>query len=220
MPVVLITRPEPGAGVTAASVAMLGWEAVLAPALILKPRSIAPVRVQASLVTSKAAVPALPHGPPVLAVGEASAAAARAMGHLAMAADGDAVSLLALARARLRPEDGPLLLAVGAGYARDLATGLRLAGFTVLRRIAYAAVPAYGFPPGIASRVSAALFFSPRSAQVSLPWLVAVAPRIRAIAISPRVARALGILPWLRIDTAPRPDHDAMLETLGPPIDH
>lgn len=225
MPGVLITRPEPGAAETAAAVAALGWKPVLAPALVLAPCGITPVQVQASLITSRAAAAALPLGPPVLAVGEASAQAARALGHQALAASGDAAALLALAKARLNPADGPLLLAVGQGYAQDLAEGLRAAGFRVLRRVAYVARPADA-PPAeavqalAAGRIRAGLFFSPRSAALAMPHLAAAAPAIRAIAISPRVALTLRRLPWASISIAAQPDHAAMLRALGRAIDH
>lgn len=228
MPGVLITRPEPGAAETAAAVAALGWNPVLAPALVLTPRPLPPVHVQASLITSRAAAAALPHGPPVFAVGEASALAARALGHDAQAADGDAASLLALATARLRPGAGPLLLAVGRGYATDLALGLRAAGFRVMRRLAYAAVPAADLPLSAMTaldngQIAAALFLSPRSAERCMALmrregLVIVTPTIRAVAISPRVALILGEFPWASIDIARQPDHAAVLQALGPPI--
>ena len=227
---VLITRPEPGAAETATAVAMLGWKPVLAPALVLTPLTLPPSRAQASLITSRAAAAALPHGPPTFAVGEASAAAARALGHTATAAAGDAQSLLALVRDRLRPADGPLLLAVGEGYAGDLAAGLRAAGFTVQRRLAYVARPAASLPPAAlaafdAHRIAVALFFSPRSAERCMTLLrraglEITTSAIRAIAISPRVANVLRDLPWAGIETAARPDHDAMLECLGHPADH
>ena len=226
----LITRPEPGASETATAVAALGWVPVLAPALVLRPCVLPPVRVQASLITSSAAAAALPAGPPVFAVGEASAAAARALGHHASAAGGDAKALLDLVRARLRPADGPLLLAVGEGYAADLAVALRAAGFRVQRRLAYIARPANTLPPAVeaafdADQLVAALFFSPRSAErcmdlLERAGLAIAAPGLRAIAISPRVARTLDRLPWARIQTAARPDHDAMLETLGQGGEH
>jgi len=226
MPGVLITRPDPGAAETAAAVTARGWTPVLAPALTLHPRPLPPISAQASLITSRSAAAALPPGIPVLAVGEATAAAARALSHHAEAAGGDAASLLRLAIARLRPADGPLLLAVGQGYAEDLAAGLRAAGFRVLRRIAYAAQPTASLPATAraalaAGQVSQAMFLSPRSAQAIMALLPpAAVPRIRAIAISPRVARALAAMPWRAIVTAARPDHAAMLDALGPPNVH
>ena len=224
---VLITRPEPGCAETAAAVAALGWQPVLAPALVLRPRALAAPQVQAMLITSRAAAAALPLGPPVFAVGEASAAQARAHGHTHVtAAGGDAVALLALVRARLRPADGPLLLAVGQGYALDLAQDLRAAGFAVLRRLAYAAQPAAALPAAAQAAlcndlVSQALFLSPRSAaccitQLRDAGLVARVASLRAIAISPRVAQVLADLPWQAIEVASRPDHDTLLQLLGP----
>jgi uroporphyrinogen-III synthase len=224
---VLVTRPEPGCAETAAAVARLGWQPVLAPALRLRPRALTVAPVQAMLITSRAAAPALPLGPPVFAVGEASAAQARAHGHIRVtAAGGDAAALLALVRARLRPADGPLLLAVGQGYAMDLAQALRSAGFVVLRRLAYVAEPAATMPAAAQAAlyndlVSQALFLSPRSAaccitQLRDAGLAARVASIRAIAISPRVAQVLADLPWRGIEVASRPDHDTMLQLLGP----
>lgn len=226
-PGVLITRPEPGCAETATAVARLGWRPVLAPALVLRPRAIAAPPVQAMLITSRAAAASLPDGPPVFAVGEASAAQARAQGHRrVMAAGGDAQSLLALLRETLRPADGPLLLAAGRGYALDLADALRRAGFTVIRRVAYAAEPAARLPEEARAAlcgdtVAQALFLSPRSAACGISLLRDAGmdgkmAGIRAIAISPRVARVLADLPWLRIDVAGSPDHDALLQLLGP----
>ncbi|MBC7434176.1 MAG: uroporphyrinogen-III synthase, partial [Rubritepida sp.] len=85
---VLITRPEPGAAETAAAVIALGWTPILAPALSLHPRAIPTMVAQASLITSRSAAAALPPGLPVLAVGEATAAAAPALGHAGVAGGG------------------------------------------------------------------------------------------------------------------------------------
>jgi len=236
----LITRPEPGLAATAARVAALGWVPVLAPALVLAPRPIGPVPpVQAAILPSAAAIPALsgalPGGTPVLAVGEATAAAARAAGFPdSRAAAGDAASLAALAAVWLDPAAGPLLLAAGEGYGAELAADLQARGFEVIRRDAYAAAEATALPGAALralaeGRVSAALFFSPRSARAVLTLLRAVglgdaATGIRALALSGRVAEALsGIragdgpsLAWGGLDVAPRPDQDALLGLLGP----
>ncbi|WP_338661654.1 uroporphyrinogen-III synthase [Pararoseomonas sp. SCSIO 73927] len=233
----LITRPEPGAAATAARVAALGWRPVLAPALILSPLSIEPVPgARAALLPSAAAIPALaaavPSGLPVLAVGEGTAAAARAAGFASVeAAGGDAASLAALASARLDPRAGPLLLAAGRGYGEELASDLRARGFAVILREAYAAAEATELPPEVrdalrAGRVGAALFLSPRSARAAVALLEAAglgaaATGIRALALSARVAQvltdqALTKLTWKGLDVAPRPDQDALLDLLGP----
>ncbi len=230
---VLVTRPEPGAAETARRLAALGWRPVLAPALVLAPRPFAPAPgVQAILLTSRAAARALPPTPlPVLAVGEATAAEARARGFpQVQAAAGDADALAALAAATLDPAAGPLLLAVGAGYGEELAEALRAQGFRVLRRIVYGAAPAAALPPEAVSAlhqgvIAAALFFSPKSAQSAVALiqgagLAATARGIRALVISPRVARDLAPLTWRQVQVAARPDQDSLLELLGPSVTH
>ncbi|MFC0408980.1 uroporphyrinogen-III synthase [Roseomonas elaeocarpi] len=231
LPCCLLTRPEPGAAETAERLRRLGWVPVLAPALVLRPRPISPPPAQAILLTSRAAARALRAqfgATPVLAVGEATAAEARAAGATAvLAAAGDAEALLRLAAERLDPAGGPLLLAVGQGYGTALEHGLRAGGFRVLRRVVYAASPAVQLPaPALealrAGQVSAALFFSPRSAGVILgllrgSGLEAVATGIRALALSARVASVLGTLAWRDLQVAPRLDQTALLDLLGPP---
>jgi uroporphyrinogen-III synthase len=232
---VLVTRPEPGGAETAARVAALGWEPVLAPALVLTPRAFVIPPAQALLLTSRAAARALPPpvaGLPVLAVGEATAAEARARGWpVAGAADGTARNLAELAAERLDPGAGALLLAVGEGYSLDLAADLRARGFRVIRRIAYQAKPAESLPPDalaawVEGRVGVALFHSPRSALCAINLLRAAgvtagAPQVEVLAISRRVAEAAAsaIAPhaWRALRVAERPEEDALLRLLGPP---
>ena len=233
---VLVTRPEPGAAETARRVAALGWEPVLAPALVLAPRPAEPPlpATQALLLTSRAAARAVkPASPamPVLAVGEATAAEARAHGFVNVtAAEGDAAALAALAASRLDPAAGPLLLAVGAGYGTELAAALRGHGFRVLRRVVYSAEPAAALPePARAALASeaivAALFFSPRSAGCAISLLRAAGlagtlARAEALAVSPRVAAVLEAAApeprWRGLRVAARPDQDSLLRLLGP----
>jgi uroporphyrinogen-III synthase len=258
-PLVLVTRPEPGAAETAARVEARGLRAVLAPALVLSPLPHAALPpAQALLLPSRAAARALaadgdddreqrPDGGAaarvagprlrqarigattrVVAVGEATAAAAREAGFERVEwAEGDAVSLAAHCQARLRPADGPLLLAAGRGYSAELAAALRGAGFSVIRRVVYAAAEAQALPAEAAAAlragaVSHALFFSPRSARCSVGLLQsgglgAAARGIVAIAISPRVAAALLPLSWREVLVASRPHQDPMLELLPTP---
>ena len=230
---VLVTRPEPGAAETAARLTALGLTPILAPALLLSPRPLArPSRVQALLLTSRAAARALapatfPWPIPVFAVGAATAEAARAQGFAEIhAAGGDAEALAALCAGALRPEDGPLLLAVGAAYSLDLTARLRASGFRVIRRVVYAAREAPALPEAAAAalragQVSHAMFFSPRSAACSVALLSGAGLSgalggIEALAISARVASALQALPWRRIRVARRPDQDHLMELLTP----
>ena len=234
-PGVLVTRPEPGATETARRLVTLGFRPVLAPALVLAPRPVALPSAQALLLTSRAAARALPdcHGLPrdlpVLAVGEATAAAARARGFVVVAAAaGDAAALAAAAGARFDPAAGPLLLAVGAGYGQALAAALRARGFRVLRRIVYAAQPAAALPAAAAALgaggMVAALFFSRRSAECAISLiraggLAATASQMAALSISGPVAEAarlaLAPLAWRAMRVAGRPDQDSLLELLG-----
>lgn len=229
-PAVLVTRPDPGAAETAAACAALGWVPVLAPALLLRPcPPMALPPAQALLLPSRAAARALPPvAMPVLAVGEGTAAEARARGFADVrGAGGDAAALAEAASASLDPAAGPLLLAVGRGYGAELAAALRGRGFRVLRRVVYAAAPAGALPEPAcealaAGRVAAALFTSPRGARITIALLrqagLADAARgIRAIAISPRIAQALAVLPWASIETTPRPDPAFLPASLGSP---
>jgi uroporphyrinogen-III synthase len=236
-PAVLVTRPEPGGSETAAHVAALGWEPVLAPALVLESRDFVIPRCQALLLTSRAAARALPPpvpGLPVVAVGEATAVEARARGWAdCRAADGTAESLVALIAATLDPGAGPLLLAVGQGYSLHVAAALRALGFRVIRRIAYAAAPAGHLPEPArqalsAGRVGGVLFHSPRSALCAMTLIRAagladVAPRMEVFAISRRVAQAAvsaaAPFVWRAVHVAARPDEQAMLALLGRPRD-
>jgi len=231
---VLVTRPEPGGAETAARLSALGWRPLLAPALVLAPRGFTLPACQAVLLTSRAAARALPAPAslPLLAVGEATAEAARAAGWAqAEAAAGTAADLARLAAARLDPQAGPLLLAVGQGYALDLAADLRGRGFRVLRRIAYAARPATALPEPVRDALaageapSAILFHSPRSARCAITLFreaghAETIGRMAALVISPRVAEAartaLAPLPWRDLRIAARPTETALLALLGP----
>jgi uroporphyrinogen-III synthase len=207
---------------------------VPAPALELRSRSFVMPPAQAVLLTSRAAARALPPpvpGLPVLAVGEATAAEARAGGWTdCRAAEGTAESLADLVTKSLRPDGGPLLLVVGEGYALDLAAALRACGFRVIRRIAYAAAPAETLPEParlaiLAGRVGAVLFHSPRSALCAMTLLraaglAAAVPQMEVLAISRRVAQAAiaAAAPqaWRAVRIAARPEEQALLALLGP----
>jgi uroporphyrinogen-III synthase len=212
-------------------VAALGWKPILAPALILQPRPLSLPAAQAILVTSRAAARALPDAAmPLFAVGEATADEARARGWRDVrAAKGTARQLARLVVRQLDPANGPLLLAVGEGYALELAAELRARGFRVIRRIAYAAAPATQLPHEACvamaeGRVTAALFHSPRSARCAMTLirqsgLAEAATRMEALAISRRVAdaaiAALAPLRWRSVRVAARPGEQALLGLLG-----
>ena len=225
----LITRPEPGLGDTAARVAALGYEPILAPLLEVRTRcGSLPEKVQAVLVTSGNAIAALTAGHrhlKLLTVGAATAARARAAGFADVtSADGDASALAALAGERCRRDAGPLLLASGRGQGAALAAELRGFGFRVIRRVVYAAIPVARLPTGArdalaSGRVAAALFFSAETARHCVrllrgAQLQAAVTAVDALAIGQPAAVALHALPWRRIAVADRPNQDAMLALL------
>jgi uroporphyrinogen-III synthase len=229
--VVLVTRPAATAGETLRRVAGLGFEAVAAPmqSIEVRPARLSAAGVQAVLVTSANAVPALGAaliGLPVFAVGDATASRVRAAGFARVeSAAGDARALAALVRARCVPGGGALLLPTARGEGLALASALRAAGFTVRRRAVYAAVPQKALPAQAraaldAGTVAAAMFFSAAGARCFTKLLLAARAAdclktVDALAISPAVAVPLAPLPWRRLRIAARPDQDAMLTLLA-----
>jgi uroporphyrinogen-III synthase len=230
-PAVLITRPEPGAGETAARVAALGFAPILTPAIRIQAtaaRLPAAGSVAAVLVTSGNAVDALPpayRASRLFAVGDATAERARAAGFIDIhSAAGDAEALAGLVGRRQCPEDGRLLLASGRGQGQALVAALRVAGYRVLRRVVYAALPACDLSPAAVAalrsgQVHAALFFSAETARqfVRLVQRAGVADSLAgvdAISIGRPAAVALGALRWRGVRVAGRPNQDEMLALL------
>lgn len=228
---VLVTRPEPGAAQTAALVAEHGLRPVIAPALCITRRKLplpGKAALQATLITSPQAIPALPlslRRLPLFAVGDATAARARAGGFGTVeSAAADASALAALAASRCDPTAGALLLAVGAGQGTALASRLREHGFRLYRRVAYVARPAKGLPEAAkaaltSGEVACALFFSPHTARaftrlVQRAGVAALLAEVEALAMSEAVAASLGGLPWRGVRVAVQPNQTALLALL------
>jgi len=227
---VLITRPEPGASETAARLRRIGFEPLMVPCLTVAARSSrlpSPAHVAAVVATSGQAISGLPasfHDLPFFGVGDATARRATAAGFLRVrSADGDAADLLRLVIRECRPADGALLLAVGARQSMALATEFRGAGFRVFRRVVYAAAAAARLSDDVvaalqAGQVRAALFFSAETARAFVN-LVPIALRatladVTALAIGPRAAEVLKVLPWREVRVALRPTQDELLALL------
>ena len=232
-PRVLLTRPAEGAAETARVLRERGFEPVSAPMLAIAARPIgrlaAAAALQAVLVTSGHALASLDPIAgarpelPLLAVGDATATRARAHGWRAVrSASGDAAALVSLASGLLAPGRGPLLLASGEGQGVALALGLRARGFRVIRRVAYAQVPALVFPPdaaaALADGVDATLFLSRSAALVFARLLPAgLAPSLasaRALAISAAAVVPVRRLPWRALRVAVRPTQEDVLSLL------
>jgi uroporphyrinogen-III synthase len=228
---VLITRPSGGGAETARRVAAMGLRPILAPVLEIAPirsRLPAPARLQAIVITSANALPALSsayHALPLLAVGDVTAARARTAGFRDVhSASGDVHALVALVLARCDPAGAPLLLAAGKDRTVDATPALQARGFTVIRRSVYAAIAVAALPETAraalhAQAVRAALFFSPATARAFVRLLLAALPAataaaVDALAISRATETALAPLPWHRIRVASRPNQDELLALL------
>jgi len=229
----LVTRPRAEAEGLAAALAERGIEAIIEPLLEIHYRSEpAPdlAGVQAILCTSANGVRALARltdarALPLFAVGEASAARARDEGFARVeSAGGSLADLAALARERLRPDEGRLLHVAGSDVAGDLAGMLRTIGFAVDRAVLYEARPAAGLSGACVRALAAgivdfALFFSPRTALIfaRLAERAGVAEAlgpVTAVSISGAAGAALGCLRFREHHIAERPDQPALLAAL------
>ncbi len=233
---VIVARSAGGAAAFAARLAGRGVPAVAAPVLRIAPIPGAETRAalagaRAILLTSANGARALaaadaPRETPIVAVGDATAARARALGFADVrSANGDAAALAAFAAARLDPADGPLVHVSGRDAAGDLAGALRARGFACRRAVLYEAV-AVGALPAAAERVlraggaRAAALFSARGAQTlaALARRAGLAGRLRSIdawCLSAAVAEAARPAGWRRVIAAPRPRAAALLDMLA-----
>ena len=184
--------------------------------------------VQAILLTSANAVPALSEAAkrlPVFAVGAATAAAARGAGCKAVVSAGGAGEDLArLVAKRCRPDGGALLHLSGEQVQAEPAASLVAAGFALRRQPVYRAVAAGALAPGTIEairrrEVDAVLLLSPRTARtfvalVGRHGLEACLGATAAICLSAAVAEPCRELVWQGVYTAARPEQSAVLEVL------
>ena len=229
----LVTRPREEAAGLAEALGRRGIEAIVEPLLDIHYRAAAApdlAGAQAVLCTSANGVRALARlcgerAVPLFAVGDATAARARAEGFLRVeSAGGDAADLGRLVRDRLCPENGPLLHVAGSDVAGDLAGELRRAGFAVERVVLYEAHPVAALSAACARALSAgivefALFFSPRTAAIFArlaagAGLAESIGHVTAVSISAAADRALSPLVWRERHIAERPDQASLLAAL------
>lgn len=228
MPPCLITRSQPGASRTAAAVAKLGWHPVLVPVaeVVALPPDPGPlVQAQAAravLLTSAHAARLAPrelHQRTALAVGGATAAAARAAGFVRVrSADGDAAALARLARTDPDMEEGAIWVR-GEQVAVDLVALLAPDLIPVWPLVVYAMQP----PADLGGQLAAAQQTGSGSVLVHSPGgaraLVQAAPTgwdgWRMVALSPAAAAPLQAVQGIAIACADRPDEEALLAALG-----
>jgi uroporphyrinogen-III synthase len=228
---VLITRPRAAALALARTLEARGHEALIEPLLTIEAiEGVVPDQqgVQAIVVTSSHAVPALAATDPrlpVFAVGEATAAAARRAGRSEVrAGGGDAGQLARLIANQCRPDAGALLHLSGTEVRPELARGLAAAGFALRRQAVYRARAAdrLSSPVALALRrqgVGAVLLFSPRSAATLAELLTTHAltgclGETEALCLSAAVAAPCRHLQWKGLRIADRPEVAAMVGQL------
>lgn len=231
-PCIILTRPELASRALAAALAAEGWKPLIWPLLRIVPVAAEPdaTGTQVVLLTSAnaprhcSAAQIGPLPPRTLCVGAATADAAVAAGYAGVeTAGGDARAMLAAIKARLRPDQGPLLFLRGADVACDLGAVLADAGFRVRSAIVYRAEPASDVPPDIAAAldggdVDAVAVFSPRSAATLAALLADRAESlgtVDAVAISDRAAAPLRALALRRLAVAATPDTPGMCAAIA-----
>ncbi|MFO7857020.1 MAG: uroporphyrinogen-III synthase [Paracoccaceae bacterium] len=222
-PVVLITRPEPGASELAAALAADGWAPIVSP--VLRARGVAwdggAGEAAALAFTSAAAARAAPGDPalralPVWAVGEATAEAARAAGFTETRAGPSDAAALAREIAAALPTGAEVLHLRGrhgtAGFAEALeAAGLRVREGVVYEMRAAEALDEAAERALAAGAVRAAPVYSPRSARVlgrlAAPFGLS---GVTAVAISEATAAPLRDAGFGRVEIAEAPTGAAM----------
>lgn len=218
-PALLILRPQPGAGQTAARAAARGIETITAPLFSVRPLpwdKPSADDFDAVLLTSAnaarlggAGLGAYRHLP-LYAVGAATAAAGRELGFTDVRAGGsDATALVALAAA-----DGRRRLLHFAGRENHTPD---VAGISITPRIVYAADAAATLPPVALAAMSngaVALLHSPRAATLfrTLAEAAGFTPAsLRIAAISPAALVAAGD-GWAESASAAMPTDTALLD--------
>ncbi|MBX3497897.1 MAG: uroporphyrinogen-III synthase [Alphaproteobacteria bacterium] len=238
----LITRAEPEASGFAEALAAHGHDALKAP--LLSHQSLTPPddldarleAAQAVLLTSVNGARALAEATSrrdlrLLVVGDATAAAAEALGfHDTLSAAGDVTALAVLVRKQVRADAGPLLHAGGTATAGDLVGQLTASGYAISHVALYETRLADTLPFDVEHALSegtvdVVTLFSPRTAEAfvklaSRPEIARGLAKTDAVAMSPAVADRIATLPWRSVAVAGRPTQDEMLlaiDRLSPP---
>lgn len=229
---VLVTRAEGDAENLAARLAERGHDSMIENLITIRfqpeaSRSIAPFLegVQAVLFTSANGVRAFAGATTrrdfrAFAVGDATAAAARAAGFADVTSAQGAVDDLAkLVMSRLKAKDGALFHAAASVTAGDLQGLLEAAGFGVRRAALYEAIESQRLSDATRDAIArheidAALFFSPRNAATFVRLAAGLEEGCKhmvAVALSSAVAEKLAKLPWRRVAVASAPNEAALL---------
>ena len=228
----LVTRPAEDAAETAARLAEMGIEPVVAPVTAIEPVARGPLDLngaQAVLVTSRNGVRALADTAalrdiPLLAVGDSTAALAREAGFRSVASAGGASGdLVRLAASVLDPDSGRLVHAAGEAAGDALCRALAARGFDATQEVLYRAVPvplSEDLRELLATGgIAFALFLSAGAARAFAELLREERAErwcgpMTAICLSDRVAETAAALPWRAIRRAARPDLPSLLAAI------
>ncbi len=218
-----VTRVQPAADATAARVRELGIEPIVAP--LLEVRAIAGADldltgVSALAFTSANAVAAFAASSPeralrVFAVGDATAAAARAQRFSSvLSAQGDVAALASALTARRRELSGVILYPSAAEPSQDLAGALAAVGLQVRQTAVYETVAVE--PPAVVlerlHEIEGVLLHSAKAAQALARFLKGhPAPQLIAYCLSRQVARPLGRAGLAQLLSAAQPNETALL---------
>jgi uroporphyrinogen-III synthase len=226
--VVWVTRAQPGADLTAGRLATLGVEAVVEPLLQVRRTEGAPIDlsdVSAIAFTSANAVAAFAERSAeravrVFAVGDATAAAARAQRFTnVLSAQGDVKALAAALAARRRELPGLILYPAAADPAQDLTGALEAVALRVRQVTLYETVVTEPSPALIERlpRIDAVLLHSAKAAKTLAALLKAhPSPHLGAYCLSPQIARSLSRADLAAVLSAKAPNEAAMFALLGP----
>lgn len=230
---VLITRPEDDAIALAGHLAALGIASKIEPLLEIRDLPDGPLDlsgVQALLATSANGVRAFARrcarrDLPLLAVGDATARAARDSGFASVeSAGGDVFALAHLVRQNLDPASGALLHIAGTAVAGDLGKLLAADGFTVRRAVIYEARTASQLTAETRQllargKIDGVVLFSPRTAAifaelVGAAGLAAACAGVTAFCLSWAVAAVIETMGWRQVRVAARPNQLALVNMI------
>jgi uroporphyrinogen-III synthase len=232
----LLTRPRPDSEILAARLGDMNIETLIAPVLQIEPLAAELPDIgddETVLLTSANGARALARASErrdvrLLAVGDATAAAARAAGFSDVTSaerDSDALTRLAIDRAGA--EKGRVLHITGSHVAGDMEGSLTAAGLSYRRVALYDAHAAETLPAIVEAALSSGgvdgvILYSPRSAKVLCELLAAAGlgdaqQKMTAYCLSGAVAKAAGE-GWQRLAVAKAPDTDSLLALLKPAV--
>lgn len=218
-PLVIVTRPEPDASRFAEELRAAGFAPLLSPAMevVWRDAALDLAGVGALAFTSANGVRAFRKVScattlPAFAVGEITAAEARAAGFkTVIAAAGDVASLVERIAAARGDVPGAVLHISGADQTGDLAALLSARGMEARRAVLYAARPLAALSTNAAAALTARPFadwvalFSPRSAEVFLEQARSAGADLshsRAACLSAAVAKIAERARWAGVDRA------------------